>query len=141
MKYVLDSCVAFKWAVAEPLSDVAIRLRDDHANGIHQLLAPDFFPFELGHALTRAERQRRIAPPTGWTQFLTVMAYQPAMFPSFPLMTRAYAISSSERIGLYDCLYVALAEHENCEMVTSDAKLLNNLQKKFPFIISLSTFP
>ncbi|MCI0685515.1 MAG: type II toxin-antitoxin system VapC family toxin [Gemmataceae bacterium] len=60
MKYVLDSNVAFKWGVPEPDSDKANRLRDAFRNSLHEFLAPDFFPIELGHALTRAERQNRI---------------------------------------------------------------------------------
>src|SRR5437016_8545497 len=61
MTYVLDASVAFKWEVAETDSDKANLLRDDFRNGIHTLVAPDFFPLELAHALTRAERQGRIS--------------------------------------------------------------------------------
>jgi hypothetical protein len=56
MKYVLDSCVAVKWVIVEPLDDKAQRLRDDGRNAVHEFLAPDAFPLEVGHALTRAER-------------------------------------------------------------------------------------
>src|SRR5437879_3068199 len=62
MRYVLDSTVALKIALPEPDSAKAIQLRDDFRNGIHELLAIDVFPIEVGHALTRAERQRRILP-------------------------------------------------------------------------------
>jgi predicted nucleic acid-binding protein len=44
----------------------------------------------------------------------------PMMHASLPLSPRAYHISSDARIGVYDCLYVALAEREGCEIVTSD---------------------
>jgi predicted nucleic acid-binding protein len=54
MKYLLDSSAAFKWEVAEVDSDKAIRLRDDTRKGLHELLAPDIFPVEVAHALTRA---------------------------------------------------------------------------------------
>jgi predicted nucleic acid-binding protein len=60
MKYVLDSCVAFKWVGPEADTDKALRLRDDTRAGLHELLAPDVFPVEVAHALTRAERQGRI---------------------------------------------------------------------------------
>jgi hypothetical protein len=40
-----------------------------------------------------------------------------------------------------DCLYVALAEHTQCEFVTSDDRLVRKLAAKFPFIRTLSTFP
>ena len=61
MKYVIDSSVAFKWVVPEPDSDKADRLREDFRNAVHELIAPGVFPVEVGHALTRAERQRRIS--------------------------------------------------------------------------------
>jgi predicted nucleic acid-binding protein len=60
MKYVIDSSVAFKWVVPEPYTDKARQLRADFENAVHDLLAPDVFPIEIGHALTRAERQKRI---------------------------------------------------------------------------------
>jgi hypothetical protein len=34
----------------------ALRVRDDFRNGLHELLAPDVFPVEVAHSLTRAER-------------------------------------------------------------------------------------
>ena len=45
------------------------------------------------------------------------------------------------RIGVYDCLYVALAEQEKCELVTADTTLVRALQPTFSFIRTLSSFP
>jgi predicted nucleic acid-binding protein len=50
-------------------------------------------------------------------------------------------ISSQTRSGLYDCLYVALAEREGCELVTDDQKLIANLKPLFPFIVPLASLP
>ncbi len=72
-------------------------------------LPPHFFPVEVAHSLTRAERQRRITPAEGARAFLHISQSLPTLFPSLPLRVRAYAISSQERIGVYDCVYVALA--------------------------------
>jgi predicted nucleic acid-binding protein len=69
------------------------------------------------------------------------MAYSPPLFPSLPLAHRALAISRQARIGFYDCLYVALAEREGCELVTADVRLLSNLKPTFPFIIDLASLP
>ena len=57
------------------------------------------------------------------------------------LLTRAVAISSAMRCGVYDCLYVALAEREGCEFITADGKLVKNLGTQFPFVISLAAMP
>ncbi len=56
-------------------------------------------------------------------------------------MPRAIDISSQYRQGAYDCLYVALAERENCELVTADDKLVQKLQRDFPFIVLLASLP
>src|SRR4051812_36044508 len=108
MRYVIDSSVAFKWVVREVDSDRADRLRDDFRKAVHEQLAPDVFPVEVGHALTRAERQRRIPVGTAVPQLTDVLTTLPALHPSLPLLLRACTISSQARIGFYDCLYVAL---------------------------------
>jgi predicted nucleic acid-binding protein len=141
MIYVLDASVAFKWEVAETDSDKAKGLREDFRNGVHQLLAPDFFHMELAHALTRAERQGRIAVGQARIFWTDAMTTSPVLLDSVPLAARAIDISSRMRIGVYDCLYVALAEREKCDLVTADDKLVNRLQPAFPFIKHLSSVP
>lgn len=141
MKYVLDSCVAVKWVLAEPLSDRAQKLRDDFRNAIHELFSPDVLPIEVAHALAKAERQGRVTPPQGAALWMDVMATPPRLSPSIPLVPRAFAIASQWRIGIYDCLYVALAEREKCELVSSDDKLVQHLRAHFPFIVPLASLP
>jgi predicted nucleic acid-binding protein len=139
MKYVLDSSVAIKWVVPEIDSPRAVRLRDEFRAGIHELIAPDIFPPELAHALTRAERQGRINDAV--TRLIDVLTTSPILIPSLPWLLRAADISSTMRLGVYDCIYVALAERECCELATADTRLLMNLRATFPFIIDLTTLP
>ena len=66
------------------------------------------------------------------------MAGVSAMQSHLLFLDRAYEIASLGRDGIYDCLYVALAEHEGCELVTKrDDKLVQALQPTFPFITAL----
>ena len=141
MKYVLDSSVAFKTVVAERDSSKAIQLLEDFALLQNELIAPDVFPYELAHALTRAERQQRIVPGEASILWATIMGSPPHLLHDHALIGRGIEIASYFRIGVYDCVYVALAERENCELVTADAKLVLALGKQFPFIVELSTFP
>lgn len=141
MKYVLDSSVALKWVLPEPDVSKAVQLRDDYHNGVHELLAPDIFPVETLHALTKAERRQRIAPANGWTLWQSLLADAPAMHSHLSLLGRAYQIASAARIGVYDCLYVALAEQEGCELITADGRLVASLQARFPFIRDLASLP
>jgi predicted nucleic acid-binding protein len=139
MKYVLDSSVAFKWVVPESDTPRAVQLRDEFRAGVHELIAPDVFPPELAHALTRAERQGRINDAV--IRLIDVLTTAPILIPSLPLLLRAADISSTMRVGVYDCLYVALAEQEACEFVTADTRLLANVKPTFPFIIDLASLP
>jgi predicted nucleic acid-binding protein len=104
MKYVLDASVALKWFVAEADSAKAIQLREDARHAIHELLVPDFFPVEITHALTRAERQGRITPTEGASFVADLLAELPVLHPSLPVVARAYAIASAARQGVYDCV-------------------------------------
>ncbi len=141
MKYVLDSSVAVKWVVREVDSDKADRLRLAYQNGILELISPDVFPIEVAHALTRAERQARVTAGQALLLLADVLTTAPLFHPYRPLLARATNISSSMRIGVYDCLYVALAERERCEFITADDKLVKRLGPTFPFIQPLSVFP
>ncbi len=141
MKYILDSNVALKWVLAEPDSLKAKQLRTDFQKAIHDLLAPDVFQVELAHALTRAERQERIATSQAGILWADVMSTPPRLEPSGRLLPRAIQIFSAARAGVYDCLYVALGEREGCELVTADDKLVKNLQPSFSFIKPLSSLP
>jgi predicted nucleic acid-binding protein len=139
MKRVLDSSIAFKWEVPESDTDKANHLRVDFRNGVCELIAPDFFPIELAHALTRAERQMRIAVGQASVFWADAMSTPPQLLSCDSLIARAIDLSSQVRIGVYDCLYVLLAEQEKCELVTADDKLIKALQGQFSFLVSLAT--
>lgn len=139
MRYVLDTSVAFPWVVAEALATEAGRVREAFRNAAVELLSPDIFPIEIGHALTKAERQGRLADAEGL--WVDVMSTSPQLFPSLPLMPRALQVAKQARIGVYDCLYVALAEREGCGLLTADDRLVRSLQPTFPFITALASWP
>jgi predicted nucleic acid-binding protein len=123
MKYVLDSSVALKWVLPERDTGKAIALRDDYRNNVHTLVAPSTFPVEIAHALTRAERKGILKPPEATQRLIDLLSTLPQLYPYLTLLPRAVEISSQARIGVYDCLYIALSEQEQCEFVTADQRL------------------
>jgi predicted nucleic acid-binding protein len=138
MKYVLDSSAALPWVLPEKDSVKAIRLRDDARNGLHQLLAVDIFPAEVFNALLKAERTRRISVGEAKTLYASIAADTPALHPYLPLMPRAGEVASRYRVALYDCLFIALAERESCELIAAD-RGITSLQAQFSFIVPLSS--
>jgi predicted nucleic acid-binding protein len=141
MKYVLDVSVAVRWVIPNQLTPKALRLRGDYENKIHELVAPDIFIAEAANALTKAERQKLIAVGQSTPLHTKITTSLPDLHSHFPLVARALAISSQTRSSFYDCLYVALAERERCELVTADEKLVRNLKAQFPFVRPLASIP
>jgi predicted nucleic acid-binding protein len=141
MKYVIDASVAFKWVVFEVHTDKALLLRNDLQNGIHDLHAPDVFVIEVAHALTHAEKQKRVTTGQALALWTDVLSTPPQLHASYSLLPRAISLSSTFRIGVYDCVYIALAEREQCEFITADDKLIKSVQARCPFVISLQGLP
>ena len=141
MKYSLDASAGLCWVLPRPNSGKALQLRADFQNSIHELIAPSIFSGEIASALTKTERQKLIPVGDARPLLARVMRTPPAIYPYEPLLDRAVDISSLTRSGLYDCLYVALAEREGCALVTDDQKLISNLKPHFPFIVPLASLP
>ena len=141
MKYVLDASIALKWVIPESDSSLANQLRDEFQNGVHELIAPSIFPGEIAHTLTKLERRQILSVGDSQPLLDDVLLTCPFLSPYLPLLNHAREISSQTRSGFFDCLYVALAEQESCDLITADSKLINNLHHQFGFIKSLTEIP
>lgn len=141
MTYVVDPSVAVKVVIPEADSARAVRLRDEYRNGIHTLIAPDLFASEVANALVTAERQGRINRGEA-AQFLhELLLNAPHFFHTNPLLPRAMEMALAHRRAVYDCVYLALAEREGCELVTADDQFARGLRAHFPFIVTLLSLP
>jgi predicted nucleic acid-binding protein len=141
MKYVLDSSVALKWVLPEADSGRAVRLRDEYMHGLHELVAPDIFTPEIANGLASAERQGRIKTGESVIFLYDILRAAPAIHPTPPLLARAMAVAIVTRRAVYDCVYLALAETEGCDLVTADEQFARGLHSSFPFIVSLVALP
>ncbi len=130
MKYVLDSGVAVKWVLPEADSARALRLRDEFNKAIHELIAPDIFLSEIANALATAERQRRIKPGESALLLQDLVRNSPVLHPAAPLLLRAMEVSIATKRAVYDCVYLALAEAEGCELVTINLHAVFGLRSR-----------
>ena len=141
MRYVLDSSVALKWVLPEADSGIALRLLDETNNGLHELIAPDIFTAEIASALATAERQGRIKPGESASLFLDILRQGPLLHATSLLLIRAMEVAVSTRQAVYDCIYLALAESEQCEMISADDAFVRTMKPLFPFLIRLADLP
>jgi predicted nucleic acid-binding protein len=139
MKYILDASVAVRWFLESNEFDKARQLRRDFENRVHELLAPETIIWETSNALIKAERQKLIVPGEAKAHFLNFLTTQPVLLSARRLVNRAMDIALQTQAGLYDCMYVVLADREKCELITADKRLVRNLQNRFPFVRSIAT--
>jgi predicted nucleic acid-binding protein len=125
VKLVIDSSIGIKTIYPEPDSRKALQLRDDFRKGIHQLLAPDLYFLEVGNFLVMAARTGKIPAADLPFVYSEVIRHQPIICPTQASFPRAFAIASQIRVSIYDAIYLALSEEEQCPLVTADQKLIN----------------
>jgi predicted nucleic acid-binding protein len=123
-----------------PFSRQAQGLRDEFTRQFHDLIAPTCFPDEVASALTKAERQKIIVVGKAVELLSDILQTSPTLIQHSHLLSRATIISSQTVSGLFDCIYIALAEQEGCEVLTADQKLVRNVQKQYPFVRSIATY-
>jgi predicted nucleic acid-binding protein len=119
----------------------AIHLRDESKNGIHERLAPDIFTAEIPNGLAAAKRQGRIKPGESAVFVHDILRAAPALYPTPPLLLRAMAVAIATWCAVYDCISLALAKAEGCELVTADDPLACGLRPTYPFIVPLVALP
>jgi predicted nucleic acid-binding protein len=134
MRYVLDASVALKWVRDEEDSGRALFLRVEMEQGLHEYVAPDIFPVEISHVLTKFYRQNVLTADEAEAHLGSILSTLPQLVPSIDLLPAAFAIAQKTRTSFYDALYLALGESENAPVITADQKMA-----KLPYnVIELS---
>jgi predicted nucleic acid-binding protein len=141
MRYVLDSSVAVKWVLAEQDTDKALRLRDAYRNGLHELIAPDWFVLEVMNVLGKAAARKTITRAAAIQNEGLILQDSPAFHASRPLAPAAFRLALQHQRAVYDCLYLALALQEKCELITADNALVRQLQPVYGCLVALSSLP
>ena len=126
MTWVVDASIAIKWVIPEVLSDEADRLRA----GDDEMLAPDLLLTEVANALWRKTARREILPVEADRALDLVTESGIDLRPTAPLLTRAMQFARRLNHPVYDCVYLALAEHEHASFITADRRLLRRVSAR-----------
>ena len=122
-RYVVDASVGIKWFLPEIHSEAASRLPLLNAS----LHVPAFFHLELGNVLSKKTRRNELNPEEGEAILKELQRVPLQKHSNERLMKPAFTLAIQTRRSLYDCLYLALAEAIDGQVVTADRKLCESL--------------
>jgi predicted nucleic acid-binding protein len=121
---VVDASVAVKWLVHEASSDLADDLLQNHSG---DLIAPAIFAIEVAAALVRKANEvkaNRAGSEAGLASLATILDNGIVAMRQLETtdLTSASALALDLGHPLKDCIYLALAMEQGCELVTCDAR-------------------
>ena len=117
MTIVVDASVAVKWVLRESGSDAADALLDDDS-----LIAPAIWLAEAGNALWRRTRMAEITAVEAHERLTELQKAPVASLAIGPHLDRALDLAISLNHPIYDCLYLAVALHQDAHVVTADRR-------------------
>ena len=125
IRYVVDASVVVKWFLPDIYAEAAGFLQ----NSVCQLHAPAFFVLEVGNVLSKKIRRQELSKQEG-DAILKELAHLPIQqHPDQRLFRQAYTLAHQTHQSLYDCMYLALAETINGQVVTADRKFYTAIAK------------
>jgi predicted nucleic acid-binding protein len=124
MKLVVDASVAVKWLVPEDGTEDAVRVLASGAS----LLVPDLLFIEAASALWKRVRRGQMTEATADTVLRGLDAMPLAVHGTRGLVATALALSCSLSVTPYDAVYLALAESQDCTVITADSRLVRALR-------------
>jgi predicted nucleic acid-binding protein len=122
--FVVDANVAIKWVLTEIYTDNASRLLSNS----YTLFVPDFFFSEIGNILWKQVRFKLLTPEEAQWSYHQIVITPLQIYQSQLLVPLGLDIAIRTQQAVYDCVYLALAVQQKCQMMTADERFFNSLR-------------
>jgi len=134
--FVIDASVAIKWVIDEPGTQQALLLRQ------HPLSAPDLLVPECANILWKKVRRQELTQDEAILAAGLLERADVRLEPMRPLLERATRLAVVLDHPAYDCMYLALAQHLSCPLVTADERFRRKTASNAsaPDVLSLRQF-
>ncbi len=140
---VVDSSVAIKWIVNEPDSHIAEKLLDEWIDTETIVIAPTLLVYEITNVIYKNVRKGSITLD-GAKEALTNFSETEIIFTT--LQEHSFSQRATELAyqfdlpATYDAYFLVLAEHENCELWTADARLWKAVKGELSWVRLLRNY-
>ena len=126
MLLVLDTSVVAKWFKEEEDSDLALQIREDFHEGLHEIIVPDLLLYEISNAL----RFDKKFTPDLITDAIGSLFEMDIVItvPSKELISDAAKIAIDNDVTVYDAIYVALSLKINGIFITADKRFYEKIK-------------
>lgn len=126
---VLDTSVVLKWFADEENTEKALEIKEDFLSGEHEIVVPDLLRYELSNAMryTDGFDHELISESLSNLKDLDI----DIVVPTNEVMELAAKIAMEQEITFYDAVFIALADHIDARLITSDQELADKTQQDF----------
>ncbi|MEQ1886095.1 MAG: type II toxin-antitoxin system VapC family toxin [Bryobacteraceae bacterium] len=135
---VVDASVAIKWVLNEDGHLPARDLLRTFVSGENDLVAPRTLPEEVSSALAKRVRTKHLTSAAAIKAFEFLERYMPTLESDRALTKEALLLSLRLQLGLWDCLYLALAIRGRYTLITADRRLYRGAIAHYPYVEMLA---
>ena len=138
---VLDASVVAKWHLdAEEFGEDARALQRAFVDGELTVVLPDHARCEVANAISVACRRGRMTAESATRAIRNLLAWDFSFVNTDEVLEEAFALARLHDCGLYDSLYLAIAERYQLDLVTADRALFRKTEGKVAGIRWLETY-
>lgn len=119
MSLIVDASVAVEWYLPERNSLEAERILSTDTD----LLAPEIVIAEIGNAVWKRFQKAEVSLELAVDIIERATTAFSVLVPVTDLAREAMLLALRHRHSIYDCFYVALAQHARAPLATADVKL------------------
>lgn len=131
MKVCVDASIIVSYLTVEAGTDAVSAWFDAHEDD--EMVAPAFVTAEVASALLKKVRRGQITDRHQGAVLRALGDMDISLIWDHPLIARASELARElGQAALYDCLYLALAEREQCEFWTADARFARAAAARHP---------
>ena len=139
--YVVDASVAAKWVLPEEDQSRALQLEERYQDEEIDLMAPSLLIAEVGNVLWKRVRRRELPLPAASRCFQQLLKDSPILLDSVDVSLSALHLAIAHDQTVYDCLYLAWALEQRCDLITADEHFFRAMRPAFPCVHLLKDFP
>ena len=137
---VVDASVVIKWLIPEDDQPKALKIRDLYQEARLNVIAPGLLTAEIGNVLWKRVRSGLLGSAHADKALFRFQQDTPVLRDSQVINATALRLAVLHNRTFYDSLYLAVAIHHHCDLVTADEKFVGAMEPAFPAVRLLKSY-